>query len=53
MYLDGDFSAAGLMMASALSGLDDRPLVQRFPSLAAYRDRCTVRRAFARSKRSS
>ncbi|MEO0763624.1 MAG: glutathione S-transferase family protein, partial [Pseudomonadota bacterium] len=38
-HLDGEFSAADLMMASVLRGLDHWPLEERFASLAAYRDR--------------
>ncbi len=48
-YLEDRFTAADLMMATVLRGLDNWPLAERFRSLAAYRQRCLDRPAFARA----
>jgi glutathione S-transferase len=48
-YLEGDrFTAGDLIMTTVLRLADDEQLA-RFPALAAYRDRCMARPAFARA----
>lgn len=45
----GSFTAADLLMASVLLILRSTDLLQEFPTLVAYRDRCTSRPAFQKS----
>ena len=45
-YLEGDFTAADIVMATVLREVSDDALMAEFPTLAAYRDRCTARPAF-------
>jgi len=45
-YLEGDFTAADIVMATVLREVSDEALMAEFPTLAAYRDRCTARPAF-------
>lgn len=47
-YLDGDFSAGDLNMATVLRSVPD-DLMTRFPVLAAYRSKCLARPAFSRA----
>lgn len=48
-YLEGRFSAGDLMMATVLRELVDSGVLARFPTLAAYRERCEARPAFGRA----
>lgn len=45
-YLEGDFTAADIIMATVLREISDEALMAEFPTLAAYRDRCLARPAF-------
>ncbi|SIO16924.1 glutathione S-transferase family protein [Vannielia litorea] len=47
--LGGTFCVADLMMASVLHGLDGLALIEDFPSLVAYRDRCLARPAYQKA----
>lgn len=48
-YLEGRFSVGDLMMADVLRILDASKLLDDFPSLKAYRQRCEARPAFQRA----
>ena len=48
-YLDGGFTAGDLMMTTVLRILRDTDLVEREPSLNAYKNRCEARPAFQRA----
>lgn len=48
-YLEDDFSAADIIMATVLREVSDDALMAAFPNLSAYRDRCTARPAFQRA----
>jgi glutathione S-transferase len=48
-YLEGDFSAADIIMATVLREVSDDALLAEFPNLIAYRDRCMARPAFERA----
>ena len=48
-HLEGDFTAADIVMATVLRAIPDDGLVDAFPNLAAYRDRCVARPAFQRA----
>ncbi|WP_070157452.1 glutathione S-transferase family protein [Sphingobium phenoxybenzoativorans] len=48
-YLEGDFSAADIIMATVLREVSDEALMEEFPTLTAYRDRCIARPAFQRA----
>lgn len=48
-WLDGNFSAGDLMMVSVLRPLGANPILQEFPSLAAYVARGEARPAFRRA----
>jgi glutathione S-transferase len=48
-YLEGDFSAADIIMATVLREVSDEALMAEFPNLIAYRARCTGRPAFQRA----
>ncbi|CUS46352.1 MAG: glutathione S-transferase family protein [Pseudomonadota bacterium] len=45
-YLEGDFSAADIIMTTVLREVSDDALLAEFPNLVAYRDRCMQRPAF-------
>lgn len=45
-YLEGEFTAADIIMGSVIRGLSDEDLLAEFPTLLAYRDRCIGRPAF-------
>ncbi|QUT06372.1 glutathione S-transferase family protein [Sphingobium phenoxybenzoativorans] len=48
-YLEGDFSAADIIMATVLREVSDEALMAEFPTLTAYRERCVSRPAFQRA----
>lgn len=48
-YLEGRFTAGDLMMSSVLRILRHTDLLSQVPPLAAYRERCEARPAFARA----
>jgi len=48
-YLEGRFTAADLIMTTVLRELVDDGVLDRFPTLAAYRQRCEARPAFGRA----
>ncbi|WHO40599.1 glutathione S-transferase family protein [Sphingobium sp. AP49] len=48
-YLEGDFTAADIIMATVLREVSDTALMAQFPALSAYRDRCIARPAFQRA----
>ncbi len=48
-YLEGDFSAADIIMTTVLREVSDDALLAEFPNLVAYRDRCMARPAFERA----
>lgn len=48
-YLEGRFSVGDLMMADVLRILDASKLLDDFPTLEAYRQRCEARPAFQRA----
>jgi glutathione S-transferase len=48
-YLAGGFGVADIMMASVLRLMDSAKLVDRFPSLSAYKERCLSRPAFRKA----
>jgi glutathione S-transferase len=48
-WLDGDFSAADLMMVMVLSRLDGSGILERYPNLAAYVARGRARPAYRRA----
>ena len=48
-YLEGDFSAADIIMTTVLREISDEALLSEFPNLIAYRDRCLARPAFERA----
>lgn len=48
-WLDGDFSAADVMMVLVLRRLEDTKLLQEFPNLAAYVARAVARPAYQRA----
>ena len=48
-YLEGEFSAADIIMATVLREIADDALMAEFANLAAYRTRCTERPAFVRA----
>lgn len=50
-YLTGRFSVADLMMVTVLRGLRGSGIIEGFPDLEAYIDRCTARPAFERALR--
>ncbi|HEV7689655.1 MAG TPA: glutathione S-transferase family protein [Hyphomonadaceae bacterium] len=48
-YLEGRFTVGDLMMADVLRILGDGPILNDFPTLKAYRDRCMARPAYLRA----
>lgn len=48
-YLEGDFTAADIIMATVLREVSDDALMAEFPNLNAYRARCVERPAFTRA----
>lgn len=48
-WLTGRFGVADIIMATVLRGLDDEPILARYPRLEAYQDRCLARPAFKRA----
>ncbi len=48
-YLEGDFTAADIIMATVLREVSDESLMSEFPNLTAYRARCMERPAFKRA----
>jgi glutathione S-transferase len=48
-YLAGPFSVADIVMTGTLRLLDRSGLIERFPTLSAYKDRCTARPAFVKA----
>jgi glutathione S-transferase len=50
-YLEGQFSAADILMATVLQILRDTDILAEFPVLAGYLKRCEARPAFARALR--
>ena len=48
-FLEGQFSAGDLMMASVLRELQETDVLAGFPTLQAYKARCEARPAFARA----
>ena len=48
-YLEGLFSAGDLLMATVLRDLGHTDLVEHYPALKAYRDRCIARPAFQKA----
>ncbi len=48
-YLEGEFTAADIIMATVLREVSDEGLMAEFPNLIAYRDRCIARPAFQRA----
>lgn len=46
-YLEGRFTAGDLMMTTVLRDLIDQGILDRFPTLDAYRKRCEARPGFA------
>jgi glutathione S-transferase len=48
-YLEGNFTAADIIMATVLREVSDEALMAEFPTLSAYRDRCMERPAFRRA----
>ncbi|MDT9600608.1 glutathione S-transferase family protein [Sphingosinicella rhizophila] len=48
-YLEGEFTAADIIMGTVLREIDDKDLMAEFPALVAYRDRCVARPAFQRA----
>lgn len=48
-YLEGEFTAADIIMTSVLREVGDEALMAEFPNLVAYRDRCVARPAFQRA----
>jgi glutathione S-transferase len=48
-YLEGRFTVGDLMMADVLRIVDDTHLIDAFPKLKAYKERCEARPAFQRA----
>jgi glutathione S-transferase len=48
-YLAGEFSAADILMTTVLRMLDRTGMVDGYPRLAAYKERCIARPAFGRA----
>ena len=48
-YLEDDFSAADIIMATVMREVSDDALMAEFPNLIAYRERCLDRPAFKRA----
>lgn len=48
-YLEGRFTAADILMTHVLKLVEDRELLERVPSLVAYRQRCEARPAFQKA----
>jgi glutathione S-transferase len=48
-WLTGRFSVADIVMATVLRGLQEEPVLQRHPRVAAYLDRCLARPGFERA----
>ena len=48
-YLEGEFSAADIIMGTVMREIDNEELMAEFPTLTAYRDRCIARPAFGRA----
>jgi glutathione S-transferase len=48
-YLEGRFSAGDLMMADVLRIIDSTGIVNDYPTLKAYKERCEARPAFKRA----
>ena len=48
-YLEGRFTVGDLMMSDVLRIIDSTGIVDGFPKLRAYRDRCQARPAFQRA----
>ena len=48
-YLEGKFTVGDLMMADVLRILDHTHLVDTYPNLNAYKQRCEARPAFQRA----
>lgn len=48
-YLEGGFTAGDLVMDTVLRELIESGVLDRFPALAAYRERCEARPAFKRA----
>jgi glutathione S-transferase len=48
-YLEGRFTIGDLMMADVLRIIDSTSIINEFPTLKAYKDRCEARPAFKRA----
>lgn len=48
-YLTGEFSAADILMVTALRALRHTDLLDRHPTLVAYKERCEMRPAFQKA----
>jgi glutathione S-transferase len=48
-WLADSFSAADILMTTVLRLLDNMEMVERYPNVAAYRDRCIARPAFRKA----
>lgn len=48
-FLEGSFTAGDLMMTTVLRGLRQTDILEKFPTLLAYKERCEARPAFARA----
>lgn len=48
-YLEGEFTAADIIMATVLREIPDQNMLAEFPNLLDYRDRCIGRPAFERA----
>lgn len=49
LFLEGSFTAGDLMMTTVLRGLRQTDILEKFPTLLAYKERCEARPAFARA----
>jgi glutathione S-transferase len=48
-WLTGDFSVADILMTTVLRLVDNMEMVERYPRVQAYRDRCMARPAFQKA----
>jgi glutathione S-transferase len=48
-WLTGRFSVADVIMATVLRGLQEEPVITRYPRIASYLERCLARPAFQRA----
>ncbi len=48
-HLEGEFTAADIVMTTVLRDISEQSLMAEFPNLGAYRDRCIARPAFQRA----